>query len=109
MALGIVIVMAIFTWVMWQMAQQVFVMTDVMTELNGSFQLMVVDMSAMRDNTTTMADDIHVMIGMMDTMNQAMQAMTVNVGRMTVDIGRATYAFSNPMSYMFGGNSPFPF
>jgi len=31
---GIVVVMCVFTWVMYSMAQRVFLMTDVMVEMN---------------------------------------------------------------------------
>jgi len=136
MTLGIVIVMAVFTWVMWGMARQVFVLTDVMVELNTSFKSIVVDMNGMNENmvamrgtmermevtmTTLSADigemnasmegitaDMGEMTAMMGGMTRSMQAMTVSMGQMTNDVGRASYAFSNPMSYMFGG-SPFPF
>jgi len=136
MTLGIVIVMAVFTWVMWGMARQVFVLTDVMVELNGSFKSIVVDMNGMNENmvamrgtmermevtmTTLSADigemnasmegitaDMGEMTAMMGGMTRSMQSMTVSMGQMTNDVGRASYAFSNPMSYMFGG-SPFPF
>jgi archaellum component FlaC len=136
MTLGIVIVMEVFTWVMWGMSRQVYVMTDVMVELNGSFKSMVIDMSGMTENMVAMRDSMERMdatmstlstdIGAMNTsmegitsnmgemtammggMTRSMQAMTVSIGQMTNDVGRASYAFSNPMSYMFGGG-PFPF
>jgi len=136
MTLGIVIVMAVFTWVMWGMARQVFVLTDVMVELNGSFKSMVVDMGGMNENMEAMrgtmermdssiatlsvdigqmnanmgdiSTDMGEMTAMMGAMTHSMQAMTVSIGQMTADVGRASYAFSNPMSYMFGGG-PFPF
>ncbi|TYB81387.1 hypothetical protein [Maritimibacter fusiformis] len=129
MTLGIVIVMAVFTWVMWGMSRQVYVMTDVMVELNGSFKSMVVDMNdinvnmvAMRDSMgrmegtmagmsadiAAMSGNIGDMTGRMAQMTGTMQAMTANIARMIADVGRASYAFSNPASYMFGGG-PFPF
>ncbi|GGD43557.1 hypothetical protein GCM10011358_29220 [Sinisalibacter lacisalsi] len=136
MTLGIVIVMAIFTWVMWGMARQVYVLTDVMVDLNGSFKSMVTDMNGMNENMVAMrgamdrmdasmatlsADigemnasmdgitaDMGEMTAMMGGMTHSMQVMNANIGRMTNDVGRASYAFSNPASYMFGGG-PFPF
>jgi len=33
--------------------------------------------------------------------------MAGNMNRMTYDIGHATYAMSNPMSYMWGNAFPF--
>jgi len=143
MTLGIVIVMAIFTWVMYGMARQVYILTDVMLELNDSFKAMVVDMDdmstsmlAMRDAVVnmdgtmnellvdmdqmngnmavmtgdmgSMSQDMGKMTNTMGAMTNSMQAMTVSITRMTSDVGRASHAFSNPMSYMFGGG-PFPF
>lgn len=125
---GIVIVMAVFTWVMWGMAQRVNMMTDVMVELNKSFKAMVVtqesmarDMGAMsasmttmngsisemNTSITTMNKNVAAMAGSVATMSDAMRSLNYSMGRMTSDVGRATYAFSNPMSYMFG--NPFPF
>lgn len=136
MTLGIVIVMAIFTWVMWGMANQVYVLTDVMLELNDSFKSMVVDMREMNGNVgemrksidrmdatmaglsgdvgemntnlATMAEDARRMDAAMAAMTNSIHVMSANMVTMTRDVGRASYAFSNPMSYMFGG-SPFPF
>ncbi len=131
----IVIVMAVFTWVMYGMAQQVFTMTDVMVDLNRSFKAMVVTQESMArdmhemslsmvamnenignmttsvdkmtDSVSSMNSDIGQIAGSMAVMTGAMQSLTVNMNRMTMDVGRATYAFSNPMSYMWG--NPFPF
>lgn len=118
---GIVIIMAIFTWVMYGMAQQVNTMTDVMVTLGKDFSHMVVLQEGM-------ASDIHNMSGNIDTMSQniilmnqnitgmgedvavlsgSIKSMNANMSRMTYDISKATYAFSQPMSYMF--NTPFGF
>ena len=118
---GIMVVMAIFTWVMYGMAQQVFTMTDVMVELNQSFKSMVVtqtsmandihamsgDMQAMNDSINAMQGDIHAMTGGVASMADGMQRMNMAVSKMTYDVGQATYAVSHPMSYMWG--NPFPF
>ena len=126
--LGIVLVMAIFTWVMWGMAKQVNTMTEVMVELNQSFKSMVgtqtsmardmhamardmaamnKSMSQMNGTITEMNANVGNMSGAMMAMTDAMRAMTTSVGRMTRDVGHATYAVTNPMSYMWG--NPFPF
>jgi prophage DNA circulation protein len=118
---GIVIVMAVFTWVMYGMAQQVYTMTDVMVELNQSFKAMVVtqtsmaaDMHSINANVAVMGDNIADMTGNIGNMtgtvallNDAMRSMAGNLNRMTYDVGQATYAVTNPMSYMWG--NPFPF
>ncbi len=118
---GIMVVMAIFTWVMYGMARQVFTMTDVMVELNQSFKSMVVtqtsmandihamsgDMRAMKGSINAMQGDIHAMTGGVASMADGMQRMNMAVSKMTYDVGQATYAVSHPMSYMWG--NPFPF
>ena len=124
----IVVVMAVFTWVMYGMALQVFKMTDIMIELNESIKTMV-------GSTVSMASDMHQMNTNMVDMNASIASMDVNMAsmdskigtmsesmavmsndfhlmnasmnKMTYDVGQATYAFSNPMSYMWG--NPFPF
>jgi methyl-accepting chemotaxis protein len=117
----IVIVMAVFTWVMYGMAQQVFTMTDIMEDLNESIKTMVgtqvsmaddmhsmsTSMSTMNQNITVMNESIGSMTGTMKTMSGAMNNMATNMNRMTYDIGNATYAMSNPMSYMWGNAFPF--
>ena len=126
---GIVIIMAIFTWVMYGMAQQVFTMTDVMVELGQDFNHMVdvqdgmaKDMHSMSQNIalmnqniagmsndiTNMSGDITGMGDDISVMSGSIQSMNANVGRMTYDISKATYAFSQPMSYIWGSN-PFGF
>ncbi len=117
----IVIVMAVFTWVMYGMAQQVFTMTDIMMELNESIKSMVgtqvsmaddmhnmsTSMATMNQNITDMNQNIGSMTGTMETLSGAMNNMATNMNRMTYDIGQATYAMSNPMSYMWGNAFPF--
>lgn len=124
----IVIVMAVFTWVMWGMAQQVFTMTDIMTDLNDSIKTMVGtqvsmatdmhDMSAsmgtmnanvieMNQSIGTMGQNVGSMSETMTNLSGAMTNMAGNMNRMTYDIGQASYALSNPMSYMWGNAFPF--
>ncbi len=118
---GIVIIMAIFTWVMYGMAQQVNTMTQVMVTLGGDFSRMVIlqeDMSAdihsMRQSIETMGQNIVLMnqniYGMGEdiaVMTGSIQSMNANMSRMTYDISKATYAFSQPLSYMW--STPFGF
>ncbi len=125
---GIVIVMAVFTWVMYGMAQQVFTMTSIMVDLNDNFKSMLViqermaadigamnvNMTEMNGNISTMSGDITAMktdVGAMSgsvwMMSDAMRAMSSNLSRMTYDVSQASYAMSNPMSYMWGNSFPF--
>ncbi len=117
----IVIVMAVFTWVMYGMAQQVFTMTDIMMDLNESIKTMVgtqvsmaddmhsmsTSMTTMNQNITVMNENMGSMTGTMKSLSGAMNNMATNMNRMTYDIGQATYALSNPMSYMWGNAFPF--
>jgi len=118
---GIVVVMAIFTWVMYGMAQRVYKMTDVMVDLNGSMKSMVtiqthmsadihnmrINITAMNKNLVSMNNNIGIMSHSVDAMTQAMQRMNIDMHKMTYDIGRVTYAMSHPISYMWGGKFPF--
>ena len=117
----IVIVMAVFTWVMYGMALQVFTMTDIMEDLNNSIKTMVgtqvsmandmhnmsTNMEMMNANITDMNVNIGTMNETVGTLSGAMNAMAGNMNRMTYDIGQASYAMSNPMSYMWGNAFPF--
>ena len=126
----IVVVMAVFTWVMYGMAQQVFVMTDIMVDLSNSFKEMVkiqqvmvadihamsIDISEMNQKIGSMTDSVGDMSGSMASMStsvadmgDAMNNMAGSVGRMSYDVSKASYAMSNPMSFMWGNSSPFPF
>ncbi len=124
----IVIVMAVFTWVMYGMALQVFKMTDIMIELNDSIKTMVastvsmsedmhringnmsdmnVNMANMDGSIASMDTKMGNMSGSIATLSNDMHIMGASMNKMTYDVGQATYAFSNPMSYMWG--NPFPF
>ncbi len=118
---GIVLVMMVFTWVMYGMAQQVFTLTDIMLEVNKSFKDMTTDIHAMGENIQSMDANIAGMSGDIDTMRgditkmaatlpvmtDAVVGMSAGVNRMTYDIGRMSSAFSRPMSYMWGNAFPF--
>jgi len=118
---GIVVVMAVFTWVMYGMARQVYTMTEVMVELNGSFKAMVVtqtsmaqdmhdlnvNMASMTGNIATMTETINQMSGSINQMTAAMAQVNANLGRITYDVSQASYAVSHPMNYMWGNMFPF--
>jgi uncharacterized protein YoxC len=124
----IVVVMAIFTWVMYGMAKQVFVLSDVMLEMNDSIKSMnravtgmsdsvdsmnttiadmATDIHAMGGSVASMSGDISIMAQAMPEMNTTMLAMSQSVGKMSYDLGTAAYAFRQPMSYMWGNVMPF--
>ncbi len=132
---GIVVVMSIFTWVMYDMAKEIKKMSVIMVGMGNDLRFMSetqVDMSqsmaAMRvslkriDQTVeTMSNDVTVMAGNVAGMNQQATMMNANMGRMTADmshltgdmnrvsydVGRSSHAFTNPLSHM-GRSMPFP-
>lgn len=122
---GIVVVMAIFTWVMYGMAQQVYVMTDIMKDLSASMQTMVEsqtrmsddfaavrvimdeDMGAIAENLTLVREDMTSMTSYMQYMTNSVDLLSRDVNYLNMSVSRASYAFSNPVSYMFGNGFPF--
>ncbi len=79
----IVVVMAVFTWVMYGMAQQVYTMTDIMVDLSDSFKEMVAIQQVM-------VTDIHSMSGDMADMNRNVGLMSESVAGMSVSINSMT-------------------
>lgn len=75
----IVVVMAVFTWVMWGMAKRVFLLTDVMLEFNTGFKSIVV-------TTNNMARDFSHMNGVIDAMGQDIGEMNAKMGNMDVNV-----------------------
>ena len=122
---GIVVVMAIFTWVMYGMAQQVYIMTDIMKDLSASMTTMVAsqqkmagdfaavrvimdeDMGAMATNLASVNDRMAAVSSYMQYMTNSVQMLSRDVGALNMNVSRASYAFSNPISYMFGNGMPF--
>ncbi len=109
----IVLVMAVFTWVMYGMARQVFVMTDVMLELNGSIKSMVTTLDNMSDDThqmtvsvTGMDETITEMNSHIGNMNGEIGAMNTSIGGMTTDIADMSGhigSMTEDISYMSTG------
>jgi len=83
-------------------------MRGTMERMEVTMTTLSADIGEMNASMEGITADMGEMTAMMGGMTRSMQAMTVSMGQMTNDVGRASYAFSNPMSYMFGG-SPFPF
>lgn len=118
---GIVVVMSIFTWVMYGMAQKVEIMTSTMLDMNHSVrtmteiqQHMAADMSGMHRNLDTMNETVASMNTSVSVMSQGVVRMSASVDNMTAvmstlsrDMGRASHAFTQPMSYMWGNMFPF--
>jgi len=97
---GIVIVMSIFTWVMYGVAQHIVKMTDLMDQMSQDVhsmamvqQQMTKDINAMAVNTASINKSVSVMTGSTVNMNS-------NMARLSQDMGRSSYMFSSPMNYM---------
>jgi len=97
---GIIIVMSVFTWVMYDVAQNIVRMTALMNNMSNDVHTMAVvqegmtvDINDMARKMTTMNDSMAVMTG--STVN-----MNANMARMSYDVGRSSQAFSSPMGYM---------
>ncbi len=102
----IVVVMAIFTWVMWGMAKRVFVLTDVMVEMNDSFKSIVTNMDTMATEMQNMSGDVDQMNGSMTSMNTNIGEMNVHIAGMSTDITQMSSdinGMSEDMAYMSAG------
>ena len=102
----IVVVMAVFTWVMYGMAQKVFVLTDVMVEMNQSFKGIVANMDSMADDMHVMNTELRTMSDAVVEMNGNVASMSSNLLVMTDDIGGMSEnmaSMTDDMSYISGG------
>jgi len=122
---GIVVVMAIFTWVMYGMAQQVNVMTDIMQDLSASMKTIVQsqetmaedfaavraimdeDMGTIAGNLTEVRAEMASVSGNMQHMTNSVDLLARDVNFLNMNVSRASQAFASPVSYMFGNGFPF--
>lgn len=112
---GIVVVMSVFTYLMWGIANRIDTMTDTIVRLGTDIhtmtevqKVMVQDVSAMSTNIATMQTSVHNMDGQLGSMAHNVAVMTgstVNMNssmaRMSNDVGRTSNMFSSPMSYFW--------
>lgn len=100
---GIVLVMSIFTWVMYGVSQQIVQMTDLMGKMSKDVHAMV----EVQQNMANMAVSMANMEGAVNRMSQDVSVMTAtsanmnaNMARMSEDVARSAHMFSSPMNYM---------
>ena len=100
---GIVVVMSVFTWVMYGVATQIVQMTTLMERMSNDVHAMAV----VQENMSTMANSMVDMNKSVNRMQQDVSVMTgtsvnmnANMARMSQDVGRSSQMFSSPMSYM---------
>ena len=95
---GIVMVMSIFTWLMYGIANRIEEMAGTMIQIGH-------DMHTMTEVQTVMVNDIALMTTHVSNMSQNMALMTrntaninANMARMGYDVGRTSRVFTSPMS-----------
>jgi len=98
---GIVLVMSIFTWLMYGIADRIDQMTTTMIQMGHDVhtmtevqKVMVRDIGVMAKNTSNMQASVH-------NMSQNIAVMTGNTARMSHDVGRTSRMMSSPMAYFW--------
>ena len=98
---GIVMVMSIFTWLMYGIANRIDQMAMTMVELGK-------DVRTMTEVQKVMVKDIGIMTQSVHSVSQNMALITGNtsrinasMSRMSYDVGRTSSMFSSPMSYFW--------
>ena len=85
--IGIVLVMSIFTWLMYGISQSIHTMTETMVRLGHDVNTMTQVQKVMTKNTTSMQNSA--------------QNMNASMSRMGYDVGRSSRMFSSPMNYFW--------
>ena len=112
---GIVVVMSVFTYLMWGIANRIDTMTGTIVRLGTDIhtmtevqKIMVQDISAMSTNIGIMQSSVQNMDTQLLAMSRNVAIMTgstVNMNnsmaRMSHDVGRTSNMFSSPMSYFW--------
>lgn len=98
---GIVLVMSIFTWLMYGIAQRIDVMTATIVTLGKDVhtmtevqKVMVHDIGALNHNISKINGSVH-------SMSRNMAVMTGSTMRISQDMGRTSHMFSSPMNYFW--------
>ncbi|HEY9079516.1 hypothetical protein [Magnetovibrio sp.] len=112
---GIVVVMSVFTYLMWGIANRIDTMTNTIVRMGTDIhtmtevqKVMVQDVSAMSTNIATIQASVQNMDGQLAAMSHNMAIMTgstanmnSSMARMSHDVGRTSNMFSSPMSYFW--------
>ncbi|WP_139134886.1 hypothetical protein [Magnetovibrio blakemorei] len=112
---GIVVVMSVFTYLMWGIANRIDTMTQTIVAMGTDLhtmtevqKVMVQDIGAMSTNIASIQTSVQGMDAQLLTVSRNMAIMTgstvgmnANVARMSHDVGRSTSMFSSPMNYFW--------
>ncbi len=112
---GIVIVMSVFTYLVWGIANQIDTMTQTIVRMGDNMntmtevqKVMVQDIGAMSANIATIQQSVHGMDNQLAAVSHNMalitgstQHMNANMARMSQDVGRSSQMFSSPMQYFW--------
>ena len=112
---GIVIVMSVFTYLMWGIANRIDTMTETIVRMGTDVhtmaevqKVMVQDIGAMSTNMASIQSSVQGMDTQLMAVSRNMgiitgqtAGMNANMARMTHDVGRSSNMFSSPMSYFW--------
>lgn len=112
---GIVVVMSIFTYLMWGIANRIDTMTQTIVNMGTDIhtmtevqKIMVQDIGAMSTNIATIQTSVQGMDAQLASVSRNMSIITgstvgmnANMARMSNDVGRTSNMFSSPMNYFW--------
>jgi len=112
---GIVVVMSVFTYLMWGIANRIDTMTGTIVRLGTDIHTMTEVQKIMVQDISAMSTNIGIMQTSVQNMDTQLLAMSRNVAimtgstanmnnsmaRMSHDVGRTSNMFSSPMSYFW--------
>ncbi len=105
---GIVVVMSIFTWLMYGIANHIDQMTQTIAQLGDDVhtmtevqKVMVSDIGKMTENVSNMQASVQNMSQNVALMTGSTANMNASMGRLTRDMGRTSHMFSSPMAYFW--------
>lgn len=112
---GIVVVMSVFTYLMWGIANRIDQMTETIISMGHDIHVMSDAQKVMVRDISQMSKDINSMQAAVQGMDQQMYVvsrnlavmtgstthMNANMARMSHDVGRSSNMFSSPMAYFW--------
>lgn len=112
---GIVVVMSIFTYLMWGIANRIDTMTETIVAMGKDVhvmseaqKIMVQDIGALSANVASMQASVQGMDTNLTAVSRNMAIITgstanmnANMARMSYDVGRSSNMFSSPMAYFW--------
>ncbi|MCW8916085.1 MAG: hypothetical protein OQK24_09570 [Magnetovibrio sp.] len=112
---GIVVVMSVFTYLMWGIANRIDTMTQTIVSMGNDVhvmseaqKIMVQDIASMSTNMASMRKSVEGMDKQLQSVSVNMARITgttahmnANMTRMSHDVGRSSSMFSSPMAYFW--------